>query len=93
MTRHASERLRLRLEELTQVYGIEIVGKVRRAIDQFCNSKDIRSKKVDGEESYCMWLNGLTLVIIFTTTGDVRKIITLFPTNKRSSRRKVLPTS
>ena len=45
-----------------------------------------RAKKLkEGQESYCAKLNDLFLVIVFATVGDTRKIITLFPTNRRAT--------
>ena len=78
--------MRQRLEELVRSYGVEIIGKVWRALDAFCEKEEIEAKKVgEGEESYCAKLNDLFLVIVFTTVGDTRKIVTLFPTNRRAT--------
>ena len=51
-TIHALERLRLRLEELSKNYGIEIVGEIQRVIDEFCKAEKIDTKKLNDEESY-----------------------------------------
>ena len=78
--------MRQRLEELVRSYGVEIVGEVWRALDGFCRRGEIEAKKVgEGQESYCAKLNDLFLVVVFTTVGDTRKIITLFPTNRRAT--------
>lgn len=74
-------------------YGIEIVGEIRRLIENFCNTKIIKTKRINDEESYCERLSfdDLYLIIVFKSTNDSRKIITLFPTNKKSTIKRFCP--
>ncbi|BFH74087.1 hypothetical protein SJAV_20310 [Sulfurisphaera javensis] len=86
MTKHAEEQKLLREQTLAIKYGVQIYGEIDRKLEEFANNPDGK-KRPDCTYSSCMKLSidELYLVIIFKIEVDVIKVITLFPTNKRST--------
>ncbi|BAB66636.1 hypothetical protein STK_15615 [Sulfurisphaera tokodaii str. 7] len=69
------------------MYGLEIRSEIWRVIDNFCKSENINSKSLNGEKSFCEKLNynSLYLIIVFIVQNRIKKIITIFPTSKKST--------
>lgn len=92
LTQHARQRLELRISELSRsgrCYG-SFIDEIYEVITHYaCKGEYTR---IANDRYYlCKKLNkcsSVTLIIVFTYTNDVLKIITIIPTTKESTEKR-----